>query len=196
MPVPVFTTGEVLTAANMNKVGLWKVTPSSAVNGTVSTDGDVTFSGQSSLSINGAFTSDFDHYVIKASIYGSISSFTRWRLRASGTDSTTTNYYRYGFTAIWSGGISAYNGGAETSWTPFGSHGNLEQYAGVTDAIVANPASASYRTTITCEANDPFAGQRYNISGLHELANSYDGFTIFPNGGTISGIVRIYGYRN
>ena len=33
-------------------------------------------------------------------------------------------------------------------------------------------------------------------SGIVNNANVYDGITLFPGAGTVSGTVRIYGYRN
>ena len=85
---PTFSAGAVLTAAQMNKIGLWTTVPTSVANGTISGNA-VTFSGVSSVSLNGVFTSDFDAYRIVASMYGSAFSYATLRWRASGTDDTS-----------------------------------------------------------------------------------------------------------
>lgn len=51
MTYPSFTTGEVLTAADMNAVGLWKVATATATSG-------------STLDLTGVFSSDYDAYKI------------------------------------------------------------------------------------------------------------------------------------
>jgi hypothetical protein len=35
-----------------------------------------------------------------------------------------------------------------------------------------------------------------NTAGTTSVTTSYDGFTLFPNTGTFSGQIRVYGYRN
>ena len=79
MPVPDFSPGEVLTAAAMDSIGLWKITSG-------------TFSGSA---IDGIFTSDFDNYrIVATEIAVSASSLILFNFRttANATDSSN-NYY-------------------------------------------------------------------------------------------------------
>jgi hypothetical protein len=69
MPVPIFTAGEVLTAANMNRVGLWDISAItvSSAGGTAATvtNGVVTVgAGNTSVTISSAFSADFANYRI------------------------------------------------------------------------------------------------------------------------------------
>ena len=67
---PDFTAGQVLTAAQMNAVGLWKITPTS-VSGTgasIDANGDVVVSsGGANLTVNGVFSTDYKNYRILVS---------------------------------------------------------------------------------------------------------------------------------
>jgi hypothetical protein len=36
----------------------------------------------------------------------------------------------------------------------------------------------------------------YMTSGAHEVATAYDGMTLYPTSGTITGTLRVYGYQN
>ena len=55
---PVFSAGSVLTAGQMNKVGLWLLNTT-------------TFTTQNSVNVDSVFSSDFDHYRVLISAYGS-----------------------------------------------------------------------------------------------------------------------------
>lgn len=88
---PTFTAGSVLTAAQMNAVGLWKITPTS-VSGTGATisNGDVVVtSGGTNFTVNGAFTSDFANYKIFVRNFQISGSATALYL-ALGTSNTGT----------------------------------------------------------------------------------------------------------
>jgi len=88
---PIFSVGQTLTSAQMNAVGLWKVIPTSATNGTVSSDGDVTpNAGSTSVTINGAFTSDYENYFISVNGIDCSLDDTVFKMTLG---STATNYY-------------------------------------------------------------------------------------------------------
>ena len=176
MPVPVFTTGEVLTAANMNKVGLWLVktqTVGSAVT---------------SVAVTSAFTSDYENYLVTYS-GGAASTnpvFT-FQLGAS-----TTGYYNSmpyvsyaGTTAL---AVYAANA-ANFNWAGYGG----PNYTGIS-MTVNEPNLAKYtRVTAFYQAENE-AG---TMNGIHKVATAYTGFTIGVSAGNITGgTIRVYGYRN
>lgn len=193
---PTFSVGQYNTAAYMNSIGMWKVTPASVTNGSVS-NGVATFTGQTTVSLNGIFSADYDNYVLESRIYGNSLSFAKFRLRASGTDATGTNYFRYGYYTVYtSGTVTAYNAGSETSWSAFTAYGNAQQYPGISTVSIQNPFLAAYRTTMNVNINNAYYAETYGINGLHETAASYDGITVFANAGTMTGEIRVYGIRN
>lgn len=179
MPVPVFTVGEVLTAANMNKVGLWLVKTQ-----TVGT-------AVSSVTVSGAFSADFDNYRILY-VDGSASATSNVALTLG---STTTGYY--GFLSYGTaGGTTLY--GANTN------NGASWNYAGDTtsdgitvDVDLFNPNKAM-RTQLSSRYMGTGTGAAFGTyQGLLNNSTSYTAFTITPGVGTITGgTIRVYGYRN
>jgi hypothetical protein len=83
-----------------NAPGMKLIVPSSVAvgsgSGSIATQGTVTFSGASSISLNGCFSSTYDNYQIVISIdANSAISDNYLRMRASGTDNSESQY-RYG----------------------------------------------------------------------------------------------------
>ena len=103
MSYPVFASGDVLNASDMNGVGLWLVKTQ-----TIGT-------GVSSVTVTGAFSADYDNYVITvtggtASANGSV----RLQMNTS-TGSTYSMAGTYGNFGVNSG--LTYNPAATTSWS-------------------------------------------------------------------------------
>lgn len=177
------------------KMGLHKIIPTSAVNASVSGDGDVTFSAVSPVSVNGAFSSLFQSYRIIFSLAGSVGgSFANFRLRAAGVDLQTANYYRYGYTtAFGSGSLATYNAAAQTQHSIVGQWGGGLVSTCIMDISDPQTTNRAHWSDIV---NDTGAGAVYNQSAVVDVTTSYDGFTIFANAGNMTGSIRIYGYRN
>jgi len=177
---PTFSVGSVLTANQMNQVGLWKVT-------------STTFTAQSSVSVNNCFTSDYTNYRIIMTLNGSSAgSFAHFRLRAGGTDLTSGSYYRYGTSNSFGGGIANYNAGGQTSHLVVGQWGSSLVSTCLMD--ICDPQTSN-RTSWYNNVNDTGAGASYILNGLVDVSTSYDGFTVYPNSGTMTGTITVYGYR-
>ena len=176
--------------------GLVLVKPSTVVNGTDNGEGTVSFSGASSVSLNGCFTSAYFNYKIVIYLTSPSGSNTiRFRTRSSGSDLTSSVYRTVAF---YSNSAANSYGGLESSST--GSYGALS-YSGVQgNAIefdIFNPQITNYthlRSTST------FAdGTNMFLLGTGTVVNnttSYDGFTIYPAAQSITGTIRVYGYKN
>ena len=149
-----------------------------------------TFSAVSSVSLNDVFTSDYQNYEIVLPFESSSTGADMTlRLRAGGTDSTATNYY------IQQLYILANN-------SPSGVYGNNAQY------VFSGSGTTKYAGRITLYrpneavytfANSFFWNQAPSLMfrGMeHQLATAYDGLTIYPSTGTITGTIRVYGYSN
>lgn len=187
MAIKTFTTGEVLTAADTNTYlansGLVYVT-------------STTFTGSSAVSIDNCFSSTYDNYKIIINNYGSIASFTRWRLRVGGVDSFAGSYFRYGFTTAYNAAsLTPYNGGNEANWVPCTSYGSTAAGSGTSELFVSMPFASTSNTLSTTDCNDSNAGQVYKLNNIYIQTTSFDGFSLIPNGGTITGKVTIYGIR-
>lgn len=196
MTFPSFTTGEVLTAADMNAVGLWRVTGCtvSSAGGTAATasNGVITIgTNNTSVTVNNAFSADYSRYKITVN-GGAGTAVIDLQMRLG---STTTGYY--GFLIYGNYNSTLVQGFGQNNTANFGYAGT-----GSTDTLSMN-----------CELNDPFATKRTVItaqgavpittgagssySGFLNDNTSYTSFTILPTTGTLTGgTIRVYGYRN
>lgn len=180
-------------------VGLAPATPTSIANsgGSASlTDNTVTFSGVTSVSLNGCFTATFTHYraVMRLNAPSSANTVADLRMRASGTDATAGNYqYGIAYIARTTGAASSTTGNNATSMRVLGGY-NAET---VSDVFFGTPQLA-VATTISLQG--VFANNTDIFSmegaGIHQVATAYDGLTLFvSSGSSISGTISIFGYR-
>ena len=177
MSYPVFASGDVLNASDMNGVGLWLVKTQ-----TIGT-------GVSSVTVTGAFSADYDNYVITvtggtASANGSV----RLQMNTS-TGSTYSMAGTYGNYGINSG--VTYNPAATVRWTDC-LVGGATTYSG---SVFLSSPFASRATTGWTDATSQ--ASFYKFSLIDTSTNSSTGFTFTPISGTLTGgTIRVYGYRN
>jgi hypothetical protein len=171
--------------------GLVLMKPSSVVNGTDNGKGTVSFSGVSSVSLNGVFNSTYENYKILFTLdTNSVPGEINFKMRTSNADNSV-NYVSRGVQSTGSvSGISVsstygrlltnyYSELVGLSWelfTPFLSkktRWNSQSYGSDTSGAVVT----------------------YIISGAHEVQSSMDGFTVFPASGNFTGTVSVYGYN-
>jgi hypothetical protein len=177
---PDFTTGQVLTAAQMNAVGMWLVKTS-----TVTT--------QSELICDDAFSADFTNYRIVYTITAT-SNFIRFQLR-SGASNVATNY---GNTASTirdnSTSVGFLNSNAanfnETKWLL----GTSDATFGAADIYQPNLAANTFYDAHSSTINTTNAS-RFTAAGRHNANTVCTGLRIFPDTGTLTGTVRVYGYN-
>jgi hypothetical protein len=176
---PDFTTGQVLTAAQMNAVGLWLI-KEQTIGSAVST-----------VTVTGAFSADYDNY--KIIISGGVGSTTNDLSLKLG--STTTGYYYNLIYAVYNmNSVFALGSTTGALWPFVGSF--------TTNALHANidlfQPFATKRTTYT--SNFAYAGTTagfYLSGGNLENNTSYTEFTIGTGVGTLTGgVIRVYGYRS
>lgn len=185
MPTPPdFTTGAVLTAAQMRTIGMHLINTTSISN------------GATTASISNVFSADYDRYQIVFYLAGSSAgNFAHFRLRNSGGDLTSANYYRTGTYSAFGGAWAAYNAGATTSFQVVGEWGGSIASTCIMD--IFNPFLTT-RTGWNCNTNNVGGGAGYFQMGLADNTTSYTGFTVYPNAGTFltGSYVKVYGYRN
>ena len=112
------------------------------------------------------------------------------RLRVSGTDDTSSNYYGFSFTVDGSGTYGALGNNAD-GWR-FGGAGTAEQTSMVGVMFIYNPNVAQYTrfTNSTFGANSSLFG-----GGRHEVSTAYDSCTIYghTSNAFTAGTYRLYG---
>jgi hypothetical protein len=197
-----FTVANTYTQAQVDGLvdaapGMKLIVPSSAVNGTVSATGAVTFTTASSVSLNSCFTSVYENYKVLVNWIGTADDLLYIRFRASGTDNTSSNYYSNDFSMLSNGTtISGGNTNAATTGR-FGYQGVSVETSHL-EATIFSP-QISTKTTGWKGESVRWGGAVSSwrpFGGSLSVTTSYDGFTLVPGAGTITGTVRVYGYKN
>jgi hypothetical protein len=173
MTYPVFASGDVLNASDMNGVGLWLV-KSQAVG-----------TGVSSVTVTGAFSADYDNYLITYT--GGTAADANIQMRLG---SAVTGYF----------GSLIYGNYAANTVTGFGQNNGSEwsfaggggQY-GTCHIQLLQPFLATNTEMISRVRYSTVYGTY--VGHMGDLT-SYSSFTLIAGAGTFTGgTVRVYGYR-
>jgi hypothetical protein len=144
-------------------------------------------SGVSSVEVTGAFSSEFDNYLITAS-GGTPSTASILRIQLG---STTSGYYYNLVFSTWSTSVLA-EGNTTSANVPGVGHSLASGMQMFCQVFEPN------RPTFTRVTAPRITGSESGtVFGLMPNTTQYTSFTISPSGGTLTGgIIRVYGYRN
>lgn len=148
-------------------------------------------SGVSSVSIDNCFTSTYQSYLIVMELNRSTSTSILYRWRVSGADKTTATYNGQ----KWNVSGSTFSAVSAASST----YGQLSVANGSGEifirGILFRPSEAAVSISIadSLQISASFVG---TATTSQTDSTAYDGITIFPLAGSISGTIRIYGYQN
>lgn len=173
MSFPVFASGDVLNASDMNAVGLWLVKSQTVGNNVAS------------VTVTDAFSADYDNYLITLS--GTSYTDANVSLRLG---SAVTGYYG---SLIYSSYSSATIQGAvnnnDVQWTWCGGGGTF----GTCYIEILQPFLA---TNTEVRARSRYATIYGTYTGHRGDNVSYSSFTLTGNGANFTGgTVRVYGFR-
>ena len=176
---PDFTAGSVLTAAQMNAVGLWLV--KSVTIG----------SGVSSVDVTSAFSSDYDNYIIGyTSVDASVDNTGLLFRFGTAASPVTTNYKYAGKFSGYTGTNLDVNQNTPVYWEVGGTETDVN--AGMFSVYGPNLTA---RTTFSAQFARTDAA--FAFAGIHDAATQHTGFHLYPASGTLTGgTIRVYGYRN
>jgi hypothetical protein len=183
------------TLTGVQPGGLAKIVPTSVAvgsgSGSVDSNGNISFSGASSISLNSCFTSSYQNYRIIAEFTMSASSRTGLRWRASGSD-LTSGYYSSAFYMGLAGAALAQDSQVTTyNFTGYTTAGLIT----VQDLTVYKPFEAGTQVFVT-GTGVRGDGYLFPNGGMTTGTGSYDGLTWYAvNGGTMAGTIRVYGYN-
>jgi hypothetical protein len=177
--------------------GLTLLTPASIANtgGTASigTNGTITLSGVSNISLNDVFNATYENYRIVGTLAGSGTFNLLYRFRVGGSDNSTANYtYSFGRarSTDWQ---TTFSGASQTS-------AQIGVVAQTTNAKmpfsfdIYQPFASFYSCGLGFQQDNSNAAQ--NIGGWYFVGNtSFTGFSFITSTGTMSGEVSIYGYN-
>jgi hypothetical protein len=180
-------------------VGLVPIQPSTVTaatgSATANSLGVISFSSASAVSLNGVFSSEYKNYSIIFDYTASSIHAFRMRLRSATNDSTTSYYQAGRFSNVLGGSGDA-------------SVNNLSFFElGSSDANALNLSGGKielrnvFRNFWT-QGHQDFTGvvaaQIANLSSnlIHAINTQYDGFTIYPSSGNITGTIQVFGYND
>jgi hypothetical protein len=154
-------------------------------------------SAVASQSFNNVFTSTYVNYVI--TFNGTMATGTDFyiRLRKSGTDATGGSDYNYmGYQMIANSATLTGVNNDGNSLIILGKGTNTIESIGNITTIFA-PQVATRRTLfdISNVWYNNTRAESLRFQALHKVQDSYDGFTIFPSAGSLTGSVSVFGFN-
>jgi hypothetical protein len=175
---PDFSVGQVLTAAHMDAVGLWLIDQE-------------TVTAQSTITFDDVFTSDYVNYLITVN-FSAISTSTTFRyvLRSAGSNNASNNTVTTGF--YQTVGTATVNGDVQAAIT-YGKYGYSDTNGAAGTLKMFQPKLANYTY-----AHSDILGNNFlaHYDMVHQTTTAYDGIQFTTASGTMTGTVRVYGYRN
>ena len=195
---PDFNVGDVLTAQDINAVGLWRITGCTVTSagGTSATasNGVVTIgSGNTSVTVNNAFSSDFDNYriIISGTTFTNGGGGIRFNL---GGTVGGANYHYGGILINTATGALTGAPGNNVGFVLIGTTTSTNAHANILDVLLPQKA---LRTTIIGGLSYGETNSVGPIYAIHNADTAFTSFTYYPTNGTMSGgTIRVYGYRN
>jgi hypothetical protein len=182
MGFPSFSAGEVLTAADMNAVGLWLVKTQ-----TVGT-------GVTSVIVTDAFSATYDNYLVVGNNiqFSAANDSVFLQMRVGSTTANTSYFYALGY------------------WTYGGAAAVAANNNGASFNNMARSLGAGDRSSFAITVNGPFLTQKTTVgawvtgtdltgsgSGYHNQATSYNQCVLSTLAGSMTGgTIRVYGLRN
>jgi hypothetical protein len=172
------------------------ITPTSVAVGsgsaTINAGGSVTWTGASSVSLNGVFSSSYTNYlaIVNLTATSTEQNFSM-RLRAAGTDTSSSTYRRYRI-ALTSGAS-----GTQTTTTSMEIGGfNSTYITGSGFQMTFYGPNVANRTAFQSISQQADSNNDQSVqiaTGSQSDSTQFDGFTLFV-GGTFAGTVTVYGY--
>jgi hypothetical protein len=183
------TNGQVLTADSTAATGLAWGTPASGDLVRIAT---TSFSASSAVNLNDIFSTTYTNYMVVLNITSSPSTGNlQARLRVSGADNTTSNYYSV-YEFIDSNGATA--GSTKNAAASFWQLAFISSQELSIPFTVAQPFQTQ-KTSISAPAF--FAGDTYKLTsaGNFIATTSFTGMSFIASAGTITGEAIIYGMK-
>jgi hypothetical protein len=192
--IPIGANGTLLTADSTESLGLKWAAPAGGGPATLITS--ASFTGQSSVAINGCFTSTYTDYYVLWYATGSVADADfEMQFQYSTSTTETATYFGAGF--------SVDRGNTQGSY----GYQNVSAAVIYNDLATATPASFGVINFVdvgNASAYPTFYGngfgqqgtQTISYGGFNNTTRLYTGFLFKPTSGTITGRYKVYGVNN
>lgn len=152
------------------------------------------FTTAATVSVDNCFTSTYSNYRIVVDTTSSAAAADlQFRVRGSGSD-VSTSTYAYGVGRSSASAILFQGGSGSATFIYIGAMVNTSGDNTMVSIDITRPALAA-KTQISFLASGYSQFVWYGF-GANSNATAYDGFSLVPSTGTITGTVRIYAYRD
>jgi hypothetical protein len=191
--LPVGSNGYVLTADSSETLGIkWAAVAAPAAGLTYLAS--ATPSAAADVVFDSVFSSTYQNYLITGVLTGSADAGVQMRLRVGGVDLSGSNY---SYTVLFNNTTSVSGTGGDIGQTSAKFTNSGSSGTSVFTSYMMNPFATAPTGYMTNQARFIGGSQaRCDFYGGTNLSNSYDGFKLYPDSGTFSGTIRIYGIAN
>jgi hypothetical protein len=184
--------------------GLAKIVPTSVAvgsgSGSVDSNGNVTFSGASSVSLNGCFSSSYENYRVVVRVTNNSADTDLFiRLRNTSNTDITANYYFGGYySRVDNLGAGTWNGNNVSYWHIGSMDIGNTVYSNSVSFDLYNPNTSTYNKTMGMVGVGQL--QTGSMFGIYIGGSLLDttvcnGISLISTAGNIGGTIRIYGYN-
>jgi len=151
------------------------------------------FTAQGTVIFNNCFTSTYSHYKIMLDTVSSVANGINIRMRVGGADSSAASYSNTSTTSSDDGGPNRGTSATQTLWSLL--LANRTSHWAFIEMFNPQRALSTQLSAMTgsSSAANPSTS---SSSNFFNAATVFDGLSFITTTGTITGTVRIYGYRN
>jgi hypothetical protein len=159
-----------------------------------------TFSAASSVAVNSVFTSAFESYRIVCTYTSSVNgSSLSFKFRVGGVDNSANSYFGANQKLTHIGTAANQSANAATS-APIGFNaGSTNTNSFTLDVVKPTSTAQAKNATGATWGTESGTASYYAMGAIgftHASVTAFDGFSLIPSSGTITGTVQVFGYRN
>jgi hypothetical protein len=153
---------------------------------------DVTFTGVGAVNVTNVFSAAYDNYRIIYRSTKSASLLSVMRLLVGTTPDTTSGNYDYGTLDQDSGTVAGSDSNSDAFYLNIA---NAESQFGTIELIQPFSTSETFIQSFNVTGGVSSSAKTRFLNGKHRQNTSFNGFSLFVFTGTITGNIKVYGYR-
>lgn len=187
------TTGQVLSKSSGTDLAFTWSTPSTPASPGMVYVGGSTFSSSSAVNLNNIFTSTYANYKVVFNCTGTSGGVMQIRFRVSGSDNSTSNY-DWQRLSVYGATNAPERQANQTYFLPC----TINTTFSGAEVLITNPQAASKKIFLghAIQEAGPDSTQMFLTAGSFNTTTQFDGMSLFPSAGTITGSIRVYGLAN